>query len=79
MAFDISNPIGTGTDQELLDFTRAAIAEVTLHGQSRSQSGRMVTMADLPQLWDQVKLLEARIDAETTGSAKNFVTKRRPL
>lgn len=78
MAFDIANPIGTGTDQELLDFTRAAIAEVTLHGSSRAIHGRTVTMADLPALQKQVKWLETRINV-ARKSKTNYASRQRPL
>jgi hypothetical protein len=79
MAFDIANPVGTGTDAELLEFTRAAIAEVTLHGSSRTIRGRMVTMADLPALRKQVEWLEARINSDSTGSKTNYASKQRAL
>lgn len=81
MAFDIANPVGTGTDTELLNFTRAAIAEVTLHGSSRQIRGRMVTMADLPALRKQVEWLESRINAESAGagSKTNYASKQRPV
>ena len=70
MAFAISNPIGTGTDQELLDFTRAAIAQITLHGQAYTTSGRSLTRADLPTLHKQLDMFEARVNA-AAGSSRN--------
>lgn len=69
MAFNLSNPIGTGTDAELLEFTRAAIAQITLHGQSYTISGRQLTRADLPTLHEQLKMFEARVNA--AGAASN--------
>lgn len=81
MAFDIANPIGTGTDQELLDFTRAAIAQVTLHGQSYSHDGRQLTRADLEDLRKQLEYFEARVNAEsgTSRSKVNVGRMVRPL
>ena len=40
MAFNLANPIGTGTDAELLEFTRAAIARITMN-------------VDHPRLWSE--------------------------
>lgn len=78
MAFDIENPVGTGTDEELLEFTRAAIAEVTLHGHSRTIRGRMLTKSDLPELRKQVEWLENRINA-ASGSAVNYAKRMPPV
>lgn len=69
MAFDLENPIGTGTDAELLEFTRAAIAQITLHGQAYTQRGRTLTRADLETLQKQVTWLETRINAATSSTA----------
>lgn len=79
--FDISNPIGTGTDAELLEFTRAAIAQITLHGQAYTQRGKELTRADLEALHKQVEWLEGRINAaaNTSGSAVNYAERRRAL
>lgn len=79
MAFDIENPIGTGTDQELLDFTRAAIAQITLHGKAYTVRGRQLTREDLPALHKQHDWLEARIAAaNSTGPAINYARRQRP-
>lgn len=79
MAFNIANPIGTGTDAELLEFTRAAIAQITLHGQHYTAEGVELTRADLKSLWDQVKTLESRINAAAGGSSCNVARLRRPM
>ncbi len=82
MAFNIANPIGTGTDAELLEFTRAAIAQVTLHGQWYSTGyGRTFTRADLGKLMEQEKWLEAKIAAASGsgGSKVNYAVRGRPL
>jgi hypothetical protein len=71
MAFAISNPIGTGTDQELVDFTRAAIAQITLHGQMYTTSGRTLTRADLKTLHDQLAIFEARVNAAAGSASRN--------
>lgn len=77
MAFDISNPIGTGTDQELLEFTRAAIAQITLHGQAYAQDGRSLTRADLAGLREQVTWLESRIAATAGRRRDNLASLQR--
>ena len=78
MAFAISNPIGTGTDQELLDFTRAAIAQITLHGQAYTIDGRELTRADLRSLREQVTWLESRINSAAGSQANNIARLQRP-
>lgn len=80
MAFDIANPIGTGTDDELLAFTRAAIAQVTMHGQAYAIDGRQLTRADLSDLRKQAEYFEARINAAagTSRSKENLARFRRP-
>lgn len=67
MAFNISNPIGTGTDQELLEFTRAAIARITLQGVAYTDGGRQLTLADLPDLREQLRWLESRINTASSS------------
>lgn len=78
MAFDIANPIGTGTDAELLEFTRAAIAQITLHGQAYTVRGKTLTRADLPELREQLQWLESRINADAGESKTNFARRQRP-
>jgi hypothetical protein len=77
MAFDLENPIGTGTDQELLDFTRAAIAEITLHGFMRTGNGRTLTKENLKTLREQVDWLESRINSANNGPAINYAKRMR--
>lgn len=81
MAFDLANPIGTGTDQELLDFTRAAIAQITLHGAAYTQRGKMLTRASLKDLREQADWLESKVNAaaSTAGSRTNYAERHRPL
>lgn len=80
MAFALENPIGTGTDQELLDFTRAAIAQITLHGQAYTINGRQLTRANLKELRDQEQCYETRINAAAgqSRSKENYARFRRP-
>lgn len=80
MAFDLSNPIGTGTDQELLDFTRAAIAKITLHGQAYSADGTSLTRANLRDLREQEAYYQAKVDAAAGAarSRENVARIRRP-
>jgi hypothetical protein len=70
VTFNLANPNGTGTDQEILDFTRAAIAQVTLHGQAYTTSGRSLTRADLPTLHKQMEIFETRVNA-AAGSSRD--------
>jgi len=81
MAFDIDNPIGTGTDAELLEFTRAAIAQITLHGQAYGERGRTLTRADLKDLREQADWLEKKIAAAagSGGSKVNYAARGRVL
>lgn len=82
MTFNLSNPIGTGTDAELLEFTRAAIARITMLGQHRTADGRTLTEANLPDLRKQVEWLEARVNGATSGSAANktnYARRKRPV
>ena len=79
MTFNISNPIGIGTDEELLEFTRAAIAQLTLGGEEVEIRGRRVKRSELPALWDQVERLEARIAAAAGTSTTNYAQFKRPL
>lgn len=81
MAFDLENAIGTGTDQELLDFTRAAIAQITMHGVSYTIRGRQLTRENLAALREQADWLESRIAAANGnlgGSAVNYMRRHRP-
>ena len=81
MAFNLANPIGTGTDQEILDFTRAAIAQITLQGQAYTIDGRELTRADLPTLHQQLAMFETRIANASGGSSadkSNLARFRRP-
>ncbi len=80
MAFNLENPIGEGTDAELLIFTRAAIAQITLHGISYTVRGRELTRADLGDLQKQLEWLEARIAAASSGGfAVNYATRGRVI
>jgi len=77
MAFNISNPIGTGTDAELLEFTRAAIAKITLEGQAYTIDGRSLTRADLGVLREQMVFLESRINAAAGNRRDNVACLQR--
>ena len=84
MGLNLANPIGTGTDAELLEFTRAAIAQITLHGKAYTLGGRQLTREDLKSLREQVEWLEARIAADAAagsggGNKVNHVVRKRPL
>lgn len=70
MAFNVTNNVGTGSDSELLEFARAAIATITLTGQAYTINGRTLTRADLPELRETVDWLEQRIAADGGESPK---------
>lgn len=76
MAFPWTAP-GTGTDQELLDLARAAIAQILATGQSYAIAGRQLTRADLPELRETVQWLETRLTAQAGDSTENLVRLRR--
>lgn len=69
MAFNLTNAIGTGTDDELLEFARAAIAQILLTGQAYGINGRTFDRADLAQLRETVTWLEGRVDAASGAAA----------
>lgn len=77
MAFTPSNPIGEGTDAEILVYVRAAIVQILTQGQAYAINGRSLTRADLPELRKQVEWLEARVDADAGTSKKNLAKLRR--
>lgn len=81
MAFNISNPIGTGTDAEMLEFVRAAIVEITLHGKSYKIGDREFTRADLNDLRALRNDLQASINAasSTTADRTNYAQRGRAL
>ena len=78
MTFNITNLIGTGTDAELLEFARAAIAQILVSGQAYTKDNRTLTRADLAQLRETVAWLEARIAADASQSTTVYATLRRP-
>lgn len=75
MAFNVANPVGTGTDQELLDFTRAAIAQITLHGQAYTIDGRELTRADLKSLREQLDYFEKRVSADNPNASRKNIAR----
>lgn len=77
MAFNLSNPIGTGTDSELLEFTRAAIAQITLHGQAYTIEGRQLTRANLPELREQLVFFESRVNSANGRTRDNLASLQR--
>lgn len=77
MAFTPSNPIGEGTDAEILVYVRAAIVKILTDGQAYTINGRSLTRADLPELRKQVDWLEARVDADAGTSTRNLAKLKR--
>ena len=76
MAFNLTNAVGTGTDAELLELTRAAIARITVMGERRMLHGRDVTEATLKELRETVEWLEGRVNA-ADGPAVNYMRRQR--
>lgn len=68
-AYDV---VSTPSDAELLAHTRAAIERITVTGQAYTLGKRQLTLADLPQLWEQVTLLERRIGDDSGDAAENL-------
>lgn len=71
MAFPWVAP-GTGTDQELLDIYRAALAQIGSTGQAYGHDGRTLTRADLDEVRKTIEWLEGRIAGAENGPAKNL-------
>jgi site-specific recombinase XerC len=80
MAFNLTNTIGTGTDEEMLEFARAAIVQIMATGQAYGTNGRSLTRAELAELREMVTWLENRINAAAGSSAptQTYVRLRRP-
>ena len=53
------------TDQELLDLTRASIADILATGQAKTIAGKMLTWADL----DDLQALELKYQNRVDGTA----------
>lgn len=66
---------GTGTDQDLLDLTRAAIAQILSTGQSYASDGRSLSRADLNALRETEKHYEAKIAISSGGGlVRNLIS-----
>lgn len=80
MAFNLSNPIGTGTDSELLDLYRACLAKIAVSGQEYQIGDRTFTAADIAEVRTTISWLESRISAADVGGfAVNYATRGRAL
>ena len=78
MAFAYTNEIGTGTDQELLDYCRAMIAKILNSGEAYTMDGRSMNRSNLTALWNLENALQARVAVgnmsgnEGTGGKVNY-------
>lgn len=63
----------TGTDAELLELVREAIATVCATGQSYVIRNREYTAADLDKLFKWETFLANRIERANSGMSRNFV------
>lgn len=83
MAFNVSNPIGTGTDQEIVDLYRACLVAISFEGQSHTIGNRTFTHADVNAVQKIIETYEARVRAAAGGGglsgACNYAARRRPL
>lgn len=80
MAFNLDNPIGTGTDAELLVLFRACLARISVAGQSYQLNGRIYTAANLTEVKNMIDWLESKISTASTGGfAVNYATRGRAL
>lgn len=70
MAFNVSNPYGTGTDAEILEFLRGAMVSVVMHGWYRMTDGRTVQHATPEQLQKVIDIYEAKVAAASTSVAQ---------
>ncbi len=81
MAYQISNPIGTGTPQEELEFARAARVRILAHGQRRmSARDRELWEAELKQVNDTIAILQAEVAASSSPAQRtNYATRGRAV
>lgn len=70
---------GTGTDQDLLDLARAALARVLATGKAYTTDGQSLTLADVGELRATINELEQKIAAAagTAGPADNHFRMKR--
>lgn len=81
MAFNVNNPVGSGTPAEMLVLIEAAIVTVATMGQNYMIGGRTFTRADLGEL-RQIRRdlkLEIASTSASAGSRDNFAVRRRAL
>ena len=69
--------VTTGTDQDLLDLVRQAIATILATGQSYTIRNRTFTRADITELTNIETKLQLRVTRATKGMSKNLVRFRR--
>jgi hypothetical protein len=67
------------TTASIIAATLQAIETITLHGQSYSIDGRVLTRADLPALHRQLAFFEARQNAEAGRSRETQARFQRPV
>jgi len=79
MAFNLENPIGTGTDAELLVLFRACLARISVAGQSyQMRGGRMYTSANITEVRKTIEWLEAKTQVASGVSQTNYARRMRP-
>lgn len=79
MAFNLENPIGTGTNAELLELYRACLARISVN-QSYTIGNRTFTMADLPEVRKTIDWLEPKVNVEASrGPAVNYAKRMPPV
>jgi len=69
----------TGTDAELLELVREAIATVCANGQSYTIRNREYTAADLDDLFKWEDFLSRRISGATNGLVRSFARPNRRI
>ena len=66
------------SDAELLALYREAEARIVATGQSYSLEGRTLTRANLPDIQERIRELEAKINKASRGAATNYARFKRP-
>ena len=79
MAFTYANNAGTGTDQEILEYARGALARILATGQAHGFDGSNWTAADVDKVQAIIDIYQGRVDrAKTTRQPYNQARLVRP-
>lgn len=77
MAFQYANPIGEGTDAELLVYARSALARSIMSGKFVTVNGTQIMWSTVGELQTLIGWLESRIDADSNAPTETLVRFKR--